>query len=222
MREESIYSQSPFIKYFDSKRTFHYEIIKEGTYPLANYVVECSIEYVESKPLFRVCFGTNFTSEVQSSEFSTDAACKYYQEFKEGSTTKISGPLLFGLKLSSVEKIRKTISLDKIRPLTELSNTTKRRKILGLSQRILNVVESEKENTFHKIDKIKLKQVTFQTCNDDVYSVNFGQLDKVEKTKRIEVVVKSLDKGHVSREAYRSIAKIEPNIPREGDKTQIL
>lgn len=105
MREESTYPQSPFIKYFDSKRTFHYEIIKEGTYPLskqlcytkkskhpiphdyvvkskygkANHVVECSIEYVESKPLFRVCFGTNFTSEVQSSESSTDAACKYYQ-----------------------------------------------------------------------------------------------------------------------------------------------
>ncbi|GBC40130.2 hypothetical protein GLOIN_2v1767849 [Rhizophagus irregularis DAOM 181602=DAOM 197198] len=174
----------------------------QKNFPLQNYkrrnisscglCCKCSIEYVESKPLFKVCFGTNFTSEVQSSEFSMDAACKYYQEFKEGSTTKISGSLLFGLKLSSVEKIR-------------------------LSQHILNVVESEKENTFHKTDKIKLKQVTFQTCNDDVYSVNFGQLDKVKKTKRIEVVVKSLDKGHVSREAYRSIAKIKPNIPREGD-----
>ena len=53
--------------------------------------------------------------------------------------------------------------------------------------------ESEKENTFYKTDEIKLKQVTFQTCNDDVYSVNFGQLDKVEKTKRIEAVVKSLE-----------------------------
>ncbi|CAB4399284.1 unnamed protein product [Rhizophagus irregularis] len=53
--------------------------------------------------------------------------------------------------------------------------------------------------------------------NDDVYSINFGQLDKVEKTKRIEAVVKLLDKGHVSREAYQSIAKIEPNISREGD-----
>ncbi|CAB5138542.1 unnamed protein product [Rhizophagus irregularis] len=99
--------------------------------------------------------------EVQSSEFSMDAACKYYQEFKEGSTTKISGSLLFGLKLSSVEKIR-------------------------LSQHILNVVESEKENTFHKTDKIKLKQVTFQTCNDDMYSVNFGQLDKVKKQKELK------------------------------------
>jgi hypothetical protein len=112
--------------------------------------------------------------------------------------------------------VRKTISLDKIRPLGELSNATKRRKILGLSHRILDVVESEKENTFHITDNIKLKQVTFQTCND-VYNVNFGQFDKIEKTKRIEAVVKSLDKGHISRDAYRSLARVEQNIPREGD-----
>jgi hypothetical protein len=105
MIEESTYPQNNFIKYFDNKRTFHYEIIKEGTYPLtkqlyytkksnhpiphgyiikttygkAKHIVECSIEYVEAKPLFRVRFGINFTREVQSSESSTDASCKYYQ-----------------------------------------------------------------------------------------------------------------------------------------------
>jgi hypothetical protein len=105
MIEESTYPQSPFIKYFDKKRTFHYEIIKEGVYPLnkqlcytkksnhpiphsyvvktkygkAKHVVECLTEYVESKPLFKIRFGINFTNEIQSSESSTDAACKYYQ-----------------------------------------------------------------------------------------------------------------------------------------------
>src|SRR5579859_501990 len=90
MIEESIYPQSSFIKYFDNKRTFYYEIIKEKMYPLikqlcytkksnhpishnyvikttygkAKYVVECSIEYVKSKPLFRVRFGVNFTSTI--------------------------------------------------------------------------------------------------------------------------------------------------------------
>src|SRR3954451_7208372 len=103
----------------------------------------------------------------------------------------------------------------KIRPLCELSNTTKRRKILGLSQHILNVVESEKENTFHITDQIKLKQVKFETCNK-IYDVTFGQLDKIEEKKRIEAVVKSIDKGHVPREAYRSLARIEQEIPREG------
>jgi hypothetical protein len=34
MKEESTYPKSSFIKLFDNKRTFFYEIIKEETYPL--------------------------------------------------------------------------------------------------------------------------------------------------------------------------------------------
>ena len=56
---------------------------------------------------------------------------------------KISGPLLFGLKLLSVEQVRKSVSL-KIQPLNELSNATRRRKMLCLSQCILDAVELEK------------------------------------------------------------------------------
>src|SRR4051812_33272409 len=107
MQEESTYPKSSFIKLSNNKRTFFYEIIKEGTYPLAeqlhytrfpkhpiphNYVVrtqygksmhivECSIEYVEKRPLYKVYFGVNFTSEVQSWESLTDAASKYYRVY---------------------------------------------------------------------------------------------------------------------------------------------
>jgi len=107
MKEESTYPQSSLIKLFDNKRTFFYEIMKEGTYPLteqlyytknpkhpiphnyvvktqygkAKYIVECSIEYVEKRPLYKVCFGVNFAREVHSWESPTDAACKYYQVY---------------------------------------------------------------------------------------------------------------------------------------------
>ncbi|CAB4407638.1 unnamed protein product [Rhizophagus irregularis] len=80
---------------------------------------------MESKLLFKVYFGTNFISKVQFLGSLMDTTCKYYQKLKKRSTTKISGPLLFGLKLLSVEKICKTISLDKIRPFTEFSNAIK-------------------------------------------------------------------------------------------------
>ncbi|GBB83471.1 hypothetical protein RclHR1_01020012 [Rhizophagus clarus] len=171
-------------------------IEEKGTYPLTKQLCYTKKsnhpilhDYVIKTTYVR--FGINLISEVQSSESLTDAVCKYYQEHKEESAAKISGPLLFGLKLSSVEKVR-------------------------LSHRILNVVESEKENTFHKNDELKLKQVTFQTYND-MYNVNFGQFDKVEKKKKVKAVVKSLNKEHVFREAYRSLARIEQNIPREED-----
>ncbi|CAB5355745.1 unnamed protein product [Rhizophagus irregularis] len=107
------------------------------------------------------------------------------------------------------------MSLDlKIRPFDELGNSQKRRKIHGLSQRVLDIVEKEKGNTFHPDDQIKLKQIKFETY-DDIYEINFGKLGKIEEMKKIEAVVKSLDRGHISREAYRSLARIE-DLPREN------
>ena len=105
MIENSTYPKSPVIKLFDNRRTFYYKIIKEGTYPLIDqlhytrnpkypiphnyivetqfgklkYTVECSINYAEGKPLFKVCFEENFTKEVHSLDSSTVAASKYYQ-----------------------------------------------------------------------------------------------------------------------------------------------
>ncbi|RGB33924.1 hypothetical protein C1646_761161 [Rhizophagus diaphanus] len=195
------------------------------------HTVKCSIEYMEKRPLYKICFGDNFAREVHSWESLTDAACKYYQEFNKTKEIgknqnrnqsnrknkgKISGPLLFGLKLLSVERVCKTMSLDlKIRPFDELGNSQKRRKILGLLQRVLDIVEKEKGNTFHPDDQIKLKQIKFETY-DDIYEINFGKLGKIlEEMKKIEAVVKSLDRGHISREAYRSLARIE-DLPCEN------
>ncbi|GET61508.1 hypothetical protein GLOIN_2v1474533 [Rhizophagus irregularis DAOM 181602=DAOM 197198] len=229
MKEESNYPKSPFIKLFDEKKSFNYKIIKEGTYPPAEqlcytqnpkhpiphgyivetqhtkkHIVECSIEYVEVKPLFRIRFGTNFSREVYSLETSTDAACKYYQVY-----------LFLLLSIEKERKIRPLEINSRIRPFNELNYFTKRRKMLSLSQHILDIVEAEKENKFHPTDQIELNQIKFKTCNG-LYEINFGQLDKMKERKKIEAVVKSLDKGHISREAYRSLARIEPNIPREG------
>ncbi|GET00608.1 hypothetical protein GLOIN_2v1728867 [Rhizophagus clarus] len=229
MIEESTYPKSSFIKLFDNKRTFFYEIIKEGTYPLteqlyytrypkhpiphnyivrtqygkAKHIVECSIEYVEKKPLYKVYFGINFAREVQSWESTIDAACKYYREFNEiGEMDENQN------RNQSNKKNNGKMSDHKIRPFNDLGNSQKRRKILGLSQYVLDIIEKEKGNTFHPDDQIKLKQIKFETY-DDSYNINFGKLDRVEETKKIEAIVKSLDKGHISREAYRSLARIE-------------
>ncbi|CAB5380499.1 unnamed protein product [Rhizophagus irregularis] len=80
--------------------------------------------------IIKICFGIDFAREVQSWESTTDAACKYYREFNEinemgenqnrnqsnkENKGKMSGPLLFGLKLLSVERVRRTMSLDFIK-----------------------------------------------------------------------------------------------------------
>jgi len=117
MQEESSYPQSSFIKLFDKHRTFHYEIVREGTYPSPdqcyytkkpsrhpiphNYIVKtwhgkgkylakCSIRYRNRKPLYTVHFGPNLALQVESSKSVTDAACQYYQVNFISSTIIIS------------------------------------------------------------------------------------------------------------------------------------
>ena len=140
---------------------------------------------------------------------SKQITSKTHNKSNKKNKGKVSSPLLFGLKLLSIEKMRKTVSLDlKIRPFNEFGDSQRCRKILGLSQHILNVVEDEKGNTFHPTDQIKLKEIKFENF-DDSYNILFGKLDKIKAAKRVEAIVKSLDKDHITREAYRLLAWIE-------------
>ena len=103
MEEESNYPQSPFIKLFDKNRTFYYEIIKEGTYPLpsqcyytknpkyripnnyviktqhgkAKHLVECSIQYTNKKLLFTIRFGADLKIQIQSFKSASNAIYQY-------------------------------------------------------------------------------------------------------------------------------------------------
>ena len=94
---------------------------------------------------------------------------------KQTTKGKISGSLLFGLKLISIERVRKSVSL-KIQPLSELSYATEHRKILCLSQCILDTVELEKENMHLKRHSI-LGRIEIQTNRS---------VQQVEQIKRLK------------------------------------
>ena len=130
---------------------------------------------------------------------------------------KLSGPLLFGLKLLSVENMRMTLQLGrnpKIRPFEALGISTKCRKVLEIAEKAWNMVEEEKETIFHPDDHLKIKQIRFKIANKLV-EVNFGKLDQKSEEERKKAIVKSLDHSRIAREAYRSLAQIEQDIPRE-------
>ncbi|RIB04649.1 hypothetical protein C2G38_2048267 [Gigaspora rosea] len=224
MKEESNYPQSSFIKLFDKNRTFYYEIIKEGTYPPSNqcyytkyskhpipnnYIVKtqhgkakhltkCSIQYKNKKPQFTIQFGLNFASKVQYFKSATDAVCQYYKELnkiKAGTNTKranmnnkiskISGPLLFGLTLLSVKNIRQTLPLDY-------------------------------NSKFHLFEDLSVstKRHKFE-IGDEQFDIYFGKFDEKSENERKEAIVKLLDCGRITREAYRSLARIEHEISHE-------
>jgi len=102
-KEISNYPKDPNIKWEENRRSFFYNIIKEGFYPkkpilqrtLApashpipnDYIVQttwgrstnkctvqCSIIYTDNKPVYQVAFGNNFSEQVVSYKSPSNAA----------------------------------------------------------------------------------------------------------------------------------------------------
>ncbi|RHZ50863.1 hypothetical protein Glove_490g31 [Diversispora epigaea] len=92
-----------------------------------------------------------------------------------------------------VEAVRKILREKdpEIRPFDDLSKSTKRRYVLQLA-----------------------RQVRFE-INEKKYDVNYGKFDKDNDTKLKHAVVKSLDRGRISRDAYRSLTDINQHLSRE-------
>ncbi len=97
-QEITKYPQESNILYKEKNQNFQYTILQEGMYPsephlkytLSNHykipdnykvkttwgkkTVKCSINYINNKPVFRVYFGQNFESHVESDKTATNAA----------------------------------------------------------------------------------------------------------------------------------------------------
>ncbi|CAG8799411.1 13100_t:CDS:2, partial [Gigaspora margarita] len=233
MKEESNYPQSLLIKLFDKDRTFYYKIIKKGTYPPSNqyYYTKYSKYPIPNNYIVKTQYDkAKHLTKFQSFKSATYAACQYYKELNKikaqtntkrtnmnNKISKISGPLLFGLTLLSVKNICQTLPLNynsKFHPFEDLSILTKRRKVLKIAHQVLNTVEEEKENIFYSNDNIKIKRIQFE-IRDEQFDIYFGKFDEKSKNKRKEAIVKSLDCERITREAYRSLARIEYEISCE-------
>jgi len=102
-KETANYPETNTILYSDGRRSYRYTVIQEDFYPQQpilvytqgkdkykvpnNYKIEttwgrckkwrtvqCSITYIKDKPLFKVAYGSNFSTEVQSNKSLTEAA----------------------------------------------------------------------------------------------------------------------------------------------------
>ncbi|CAG8594949.1 3271_t:CDS:10, partial [Diversispora eburnea] len=154
-----------------------------------NLNLECSIEYVDGKPLYNIQFGENMEYNVCSTNSSTGAGNKY-----------ITALLMLEKNKTLTEEDIKKINKD----VTTSSKISARQ--------VYDEVEQNKENLFYLKDNIRIKQVRFE-INEKNYDINYGKFDKDNDTKLKHAVVKSLDRGRVSRDAYRSLADINQHLP---------
>ncbi|CAG8602447.1 4819_t:CDS:2 [Cetraspora pellucida] len=86
--------------------------------------------------------------------------------------------------------------------------------MLTIAKRVFNQVEICKENIFYN-DKVKIKQAYF-IINDKPFEIQYEKVNQKKIADLHLAVLKSLDKGKISCEAYRSLACINQDLPREG------
>src|SRR6185369_11099699 len=131
-------------------------------------------------------------------------------------SSKMSGVLLFGLQLKTVKAVRKVLP-DKdpnIYPFDELSDTTRRRHVLKIAKQVNENFEQNREDFFHPIDQAHIKQTQLE-INGNIYGIHYGKLDEKDGERLKQAVVKSIDCGHISRDAYRSLTYVDQSLPCE-------
>src|SRR5947209_20578822 len=84
--------------------------------------------------------------------------------------------------------------------------------------------KNQSKDYYNQNDILNLESLKFST-NIKSYEINFGSQDKENKRQKIQAIVQTTDKSLISHEAYRNLATIEHNLPREylisSEKIQI-
>ncbi|RHZ77188.1 hypothetical protein Glove_184g131 [Diversispora epigaea] len=151
---------------------------------------------------------------VVSSNISPSTVASIYEKTLNPNTkTTISGPLLFGLQLSSVQKERDAKRRGHlIKPaLNCVSSTLEKR-----AKKIGTIIQSNFKNDINKIyhpsDKVTLKTVEF-SVNQMEYQVNFECKNQLDENY-IQSIVKAVDHGQISRDSYRDLAATDYHMAR--------
>ncbi|RHZ69752.1 hypothetical protein Glove_279g49 [Diversispora epigaea] len=228
-----------------TKRSFNYIIIKEGIYLDENdkntnkqfiqcykiphnYVVkttwgrgkkkrtvQCEIEYIDNKLQYYIKYGSNFEHIISSNKSSSNVANNLIRTLNPETKALISGPLLFGLQLDSVRKARnakKKGNLIKQSENCSLSTLEKRAKKIATKTKA-SFNDSIKQ-IYHQSDNIKLEAVKFSVNKMD-FRVNIGRENQVKTDHKFQSIVKAIDQGRISQDAYRNLASAEYHLPRE-------
>jgi hypothetical protein len=111
-----------------------------------------------------------------------------------------------------------------LKPVNEASNSTLIKRARNLSIQMHNYFQDQSNNYYNQNDTLNLESLKF-TTNIKSYEINFGSQNKENKRQKIQAIIQATDQSLISREAYRNLATIEHNLPREylisSEKIQI-
>ncbi|CAG8534028.1 2289_t:CDS:2 [Scutellospora calospora] len=191
--------------------------------------ITCTIDYIENKPHFFVKFGDSLNDFVMSDQSASCAANAYQKEIDKCQTsqieenppkrikkgiTKWSGVLLFGLQLQQIKEIREKKYIHNLKPFDKLSESGKRARNKKLGLALYNQVQNATETLFCDSDKIVLNELVF-SINNNNFKIIYNSPDKDSTELQAKAIVRAMDIEKISCSAYRTLAAINHNLPRE-------
>ncbi|CAG8576663.1 20251_t:CDS:1, partial [Gigaspora rosea] len=101
------------------------------------------------------------------------------------SKSTISGPLVFGLQLKTVQKVRESYNKSRqVKPANQCTEMTLEKRARVLSSKLLLIINNQASQVYHPEDKLTLKTLEFLVNEYDFhFHIKFGSDDKI-KTKR--------------------------------------
>jgi len=237
--QEGVYPSDSNIMYTSGKRykiPDKYEVQTTWGKNENQKTVKCKIDYTNNKPAFYIYFGQNFENQVKSDKTASNAATLLHGVITPNKSSRTSGILLFGLQLCCVMRNREQKhhrndnyipnkrARSALKPVNEASNSTLIKRARNLSIQMHNYFQDQSNNYYNQNDTLNLESLKF-TTNIKSYEINFGSQNKENKRQKIQAIIQATDQSLISREAYRNLATIEHNLPREylisSEKIQI-
>ncbi|RIB17717.1 hypothetical protein C2G38_2186582 [Gigaspora rosea] len=182
----------------------------------SRHIVECEIEYNPEGPVFRVRFNESSQQLViESNESSSKVANEYLQKKGSINCARISRIHVFGLNAMDVEQERERKKKEKrlrfLKPFSMLSESMKTKRSRAFSLHLGKTFENESFKFYNPNDQPILQEICFN-IQDKNYLVNYC---KEKEDQYINAFVKVIDQNLISRDAYRELSALEPDLPRE-------
>lgn len=108
------------------------------------------------------------------------------------------------------ERERKQRQPRSLKPFNTLSDSMKTKRSRAFSLQIGKDFDNEVSNFYNLLDQPVLQEVKFNV-QDKKYVVNYHS----EEDGYLDPFIKVIDQGSISQNAYRKLAAIQPELPRE-------
>ncbi|CAB5367200.1 unnamed protein product [Rhizophagus irregularis] len=156
-------------------------------------------------------YDINFAKEVQSDMSLTAVANMVLKKlFPNNEKSLISGVHLFGIHLTILKQTRE--SYNQLKPLEFCSKSTVNKRQHKFGEKLKEQIQLKGEKIYGK-DQVILKNISY-SVNHMNFQIDYCQKDN-EEIKKLTSLVRAVDQNHISREGYRAITAIDPNLERE-------